>query len=114
VLGDSAGYPVGTVLLVRVADVSASPARQFAERRQSLDPGWEAPGTHPPRDFAVDYDPAGVAASDDYVVWAEARRDGEVIAASAPVPVLTGGNAASGVSLGLAPVETLATAPPLP
>jgi uncharacterized lipoprotein YbaY len=113
-LGQASGYPVGTVLVVRVADVTGRPARELAQQRQSLDPGWEAPGTHPPRDFEVGYDPAGVAASETYVVWAEARQDDKVVAASSPVQVLTGGKATSGVLLGLAPVDTLATAPPLP
>jgi uncharacterized lipoprotein YbaY len=114
-LGESSGYPIGTILLVRVADVSAHPTRQLAEQRQSLDPGWEAPGTHPPRDFEVSYDPAGVAASDTYVMWAEVRQEDKVIAASTPVPVLTRGKATSGVLLGLAPVDdSLPTTRPLP
>ncbi len=113
-LNNQTGYPVGTILFVRIADVSARPARQLAEQRQSLDPGWEAPSTNPPRNFEVGYDPANVTASDTYVVWAEARRDNETLAASPPVPVLTGGKATSGVMLGLAPADTLATAPPLP
>jgi uncharacterized lipoprotein YbaY len=113
VTGMSGSYPVGATLLVRIADVSGPKAILLAENSETMVPGWEAPGTHPPKPFAVAYHGQAIDPDHTYLIWAEVRDEGGMTAASVAVPTITRGAATAGIELPLAQGSDAAT-PPIP
>jgi len=108
-------YPVDDALLVRIADVSANPARLLAQSESTMIPPLgAAPGTTPPRTFNIVYDRSEVVTAHRYLIWAEVLEKGDIVAASESAPVITDGGTTTGVSLRVVPVSALSTLPPTP
>jgi hypothetical protein len=107
-------YPAGSTLVVRLADVTSHPVRLVAEDRQALVPGWEAPGTHPPRAFDIGYHQDATTPGHVYVIWAAVYEGRGLTAASVAQTVTISGGGEDGISLGLVPAATIPSSPPLP
>jgi len=91
-------FAVGTPLTIRIVDVTRGQDSVVTETRQTLVPGWAAPGTFPPRDFLVAYDPGAIDPAHSYAI--SAQIGGQT---SAPMAVLTNGAPTKAVRVTLTP-----------
>jgi uncharacterized lipoprotein YbaY len=97
--GNGSGYRVGDTLILQLWQSGPAGDKVVAQRRETITPGWEAAGTHPPVGFELPYDARAIDANLTYWVSGQVVEDGKTIGSGTSSPVITHGSPSSGIEL---------------